>query len=763
MNDASDGNPGSARQLVPVAEGLPAVRDPYGRSLDLYGRYGTGDFDEGGESNFDILGYLLVLYKHKWLILSIALAFVLLSSIKTLTKTPLYESQVRLTIDRVGNVTGGPDVSPGYSDYEYMQTQYKILESRSMAERVVSALNLGQDEDFLTSREPFSISQSVTGLVSNRNSDKKRSEKDRAERAINIVLGNRSVLPLERTRLVAIRYIDTDPGRAQRIANAYADAFVSTNIDKRFQANDAAKVFLEDKIAQMKERVEESENKLVESAQEQQIVAVDVDDKTSVGESNLANANAELAALTSERIKNEKLWQQAQRADIINVPQLLEDTALQTLLQKRTELKISYEQKLKTFKPAYPGMVDLRAQLDEIERQIEYQLANLKESLKASYETLLAREKEQRATVAMFKKELLELQKGSIKFNMVKREVDLNRELYTNLLKRFKQVDVASGVGANSVFVVDKASPGRLPSGSLLKSILQALLLGLAFGVTAAFALEYFNDTVESAEDAEKVTGLSMLGVIPKVKDVQGDLADPRSHLSEAYRSLCTALQFSTEDGVPKTLSITSTGPAEGKSLTAMSIAMNFANMGRKVLLVDADLRNPSQHIKLGLDNSIGLSNCLTGACTPPEAIQKTSIPTLAFLASGPLPPNAADVLGGARLVSLLSVGLEVFDLIIVDGPPVLEIADAQLLSSVASGTLFVVGAGKARKKFIRGAIKRLQISRARLAGAVLTQKDTKLSGYGYGYGYGYGQEAAPAGLYIDTPNAQQAQLAHKS
>jgi succinoglycan biosynthesis transport protein ExoP len=763
MNDASNGNPGSARQLVPVAEGLPAVKDPYGRSLDLYGRYGASDGFEGEESNFNIFEYLLVLNKYKWLILTIALAFVFLGSIKTLTKTPLYASQVRVTIDRVANVVGGPDTSPGYSDYEFMQTQFEILQSRTMAERVVSALNLGQDEDFLKSEESFSIVQSVKGLVSNRASDKRRSEKDRAERAINIVLGNRRVQPVTNTRLVAVKYTDTDPGRAQRIANAYADAYVSTNIDKRFQANDSAKVFLEDKIAQMKQRVEESETTLVEFAQEQQIVAVDVDDKTSVGESNLAAANAELATLSSERIKNENLWRQAEQADSINVPQLLQDSALQTLLTKRTELKIEYEQKRKTFKPAYPAMVDLRAQLDEIKRQIGYQLKSLKQSLKASYESLLAREEAQKARVVELKKELLELQKGSIKFNMVKRDVDLNRDLYTSLLKRYKQVDVASGVGTNSVFVVDKASPGRLPAGSLLKSLLQSLLVGLAFGVVAAFALEYFNDKVDSAEDAEKITGLPVLGIIPKVKDVEGELADPRSILSESYRSLCTALQFATEDGVPKTLTITSAGPAEGKSLTALSIAKHFANLGRKVLLVDADLRNPSQHIKLALDNSIGLSNCLTGACTPPEAIQKTEVPTLAFLASGPLPPNAADVLGGARLVSLLSVGLEVFDLIIIDGPPVLEIADAQLLSSVASGTLFVVGAGKVRKKFIRGAIKRLQLVGTRVIGAALTQHDSKVTGYGYGYGYGYGQEAAPAGLYIDTPSEQQAQLAYKS
>ena len=157
---------------------------------------------------------------------------------------------------------------------------------------------------------------------------------------------------------------------------------------------------------------------------------------------------------------------------------------------------------------------------------------------------------------------------------------------------------------------------------------------------------------------------------------------------------------------------ITSAGPAEGKSFTSLAIARHFANLGRRVLLVDADLRNPSMHTKLGRDNAVGLSNYLTGNCTPPEAMQKIEIDNLAFIASGPLPPNAADLLGGARLVSLLSIGSEVFDLIVIDGPPVMGLADALLLSSAASGTLFVVGSGKTRKRLIRGALRRLQLSR---------------------------------------------------
>jgi capsular exopolysaccharide synthesis family protein len=265
------------------------------------------------------------------------------------------------------------------------------------------------------------------------------------------------------------------------------------------------------------------------------------------------------------------------------------------------------------------------------------------------------------------------------------------------------------------------------------------LALGLAIGCGLAYLLERLDDKVRSVEQVESTTSIPTLGVVPNVEQVEEQFQDPRSALSEAYRSLCTALQFATDSGLPPSLTITSAGPSEGKSLTSLSIARHFASLGRKVLLVDGDLRNPSLHKVLGKDNSVGFSNYLTGACTPPEVMQPTEVENLAFIASGPLPPNAADLLGSPRVLSLLSIGAEVFDLIIIDGPPVLGLADAQLLSSAAAATVFVVAAGSSRTGHVRGALRRLQLSRCNLIGTVLTKFDTKAAGYGYGYGYGYG------------------------
>jgi capsular exopolysaccharide synthesis family protein len=278
-----------------------------------------------------------------------------------------------------------------------------------------------------------------------------------------------------------------------------------------------------------------------------------------------------------------------------------------------------------------------------------------------------------------------------------------------------------------------------------MRALMIALMMGLGGGYGAAYLLERLDDAVRLPEEVEQLAGLPTLGVIPDVgSDAEEVLLDPRSNIAEAYRSLCTALQFATENGLPKSLLVTSAVPGEGKSVTALAIARHFANMGLRVLLIDADLRNPSMHRKLGLDNSIGLSSYLSDRLSPPETFQATDIPSLTFMASGPLPTNAADLLAGPRLLSLLSVGMETFDLIVLDSPPIMGLADGPLLSNAAAATVLVVGAGKTRTGQVRGAVKRLRFARGPLIGTTLTRFDASNASYGYAYGYGYGYGVDP-------------------
>ena len=436
----------------------------------------------------------------------------------------------------------------------------------------------------------------------------------------------------------------------------------------------------------------------------------------------------------------------------IDLPQFLNNGVIVGLRAQRNVLASEYQDKLQTFKPAYPTMVELNNRIHEIDRQLAVEVKTIKAALKGAYDASISQEAETKKQIDELRLEVLDLQKRSIQYNSLKREVDTNRSLYNGLLQRFKEVDIAGGVGTNNVFVVDRAIvPGAPSSPNLSRALLLSFALGLGAGLAAALGLERLDDTISSPEEIERATGLTTLGIIPKVgrgSTVEAETEDPRSALSEAYRSLCTSLQFTTDSGLPKSLLITSSGPSEGKSVTALSIARHFAALGLKVLLIDADMRNPSMHKKLGLDNGTGLSNYLTGACTPPEAMQSTTTANLAFMATGPLPPNAADLLGSPRLLSLLTIGLEVFDLIVLDGPPVMGLADAQLLSNSAAASIFVVGAGQVRTGAVRGALKRLEIARAPIIGAVLTKYDAR----GAGMATAMATAATPTGTAAPLP-----------
>ena len=308
------------------------------------------------------------------------------------------------------------------------------------------------------------------------------------------------------------------------------------------------------------------------------------------------------ARLVAERMKNEELWKQLDSAKAINVPQLLTNPVIEGLRAKRNALQTEYQQKLETFQPGYPAMVQLSNQIAEIDRQLAAEVNTLKASYKAAYELSLAQETEMKKRIETLKQDVLDLQKRSIQYNILKREVDTNQSLYNGLLQRYKEVDVAGGVAANNVFIVDKATlPGGPSSPNMSRALMIALVLGLAAGGGLAFLLERLDDTLRSPEDVERALGYATLGIIPEFradKNLDQELANPRSLLAEAYRSLCTALQLSSDKGLPKTLLVTSAGPAEGKSTTCLSLARHFANIGLKVLLVDADLRKPSLHTK---------------------------------------------------------------------------------------------------------------------------------------------------------------------
>ena len=303
------------------------------------------------------------------------------------------------------------------------------------------------------------------------------------------------------------------------------------SIDKRFEANSYAKTFLQDQAQQLKLRLEESEKALLDFSEREQIIVVN--EKSSIAENNLAAANATLSTLIAERIKNEQLWKQVENANAIDLPQFLSSASISALRMQRNTLVTDYQEKLQTFKPAYPVMIEIQNKIKEIDRQLTVEMKSIKASLKGAYGASLHQEEETKKQIAQLREEVLDLQKRSIQYNSLKREVDTNRALYNGLLQKFKEVDIAGGVGTTNIFIVDKALlPGAPSSPNLPRALLLSFALGLGAAFAAAYVLEQLDDTVSSAEELERLAGLTTLGIIPKVEadtTAEAAIADPRS------------------------------------------------------------------------------------------------------------------------------------------------------------------------------------------------------------------------------------------
>lgn len=727
-----------------------AIQRNQALSLDLRNSEQAADSDE-----INLLDYWRIIVKRRWTVLA-TLGIVLATTlVGTLLMTPIYRATTTVQIERdtikVVDVEGlTPTESP--ADRDFYQTQYELLKSRSLAQRVIAQLDLPNDPVYLAMNRP-SPWKALLGGGADEEEELTAAEADSREdgklsRMTTAFLANLSIEPVRNSRLVRVHFDSPDPEFSQKVVNAVAEAYIAANLDRRFDASSYAKTYLEDRLEQLKLKLQDSEVELVEFAQKERIV--DANDGSSLSTQSLEELNTAVAKAQDERIRAEARWRQAEAATGMGLASVLESPIIQTLQGTRAQLQADYQDKLSIYKPAFPEMQQLKAQIDELDKQINAEVANIKASIRAGYQAALAQETLLKEQVNSLKDEVLDLQSRSIQYNILKREVDTNRQQYDALLQRYKDVGIAGGVGTNNISIVDRA---EVPVGKhkprLALNLAVGLLLGLFGGVLLAFVFEHLDDTLKSPEDVEKQLGMSVLGVIPLLKAPMTPtraLEDPRSAFAEAYRSVRTALQFSTDSGVPRCLLVTSATPAEGKSTTALTLAKNFAQLGKRVLIIDGDLRNPSLHRTLGKSNELGLSNYLAGASKATEVIQATDTPGLMYMPTGPLPPNPAELLMGPKMVSLVSIASEKFDQVIIDGPPVMGLADAPILANLAHGTLLVVEAGETRIGVAKNALKRLYAARAHVIGALLTKFSAKHGGYGYGYGgynyYSYGAQA---------------------
>lgn len=705
-------------------------------------------------SGFAVAEYWRLAIKHRFVILGAVAAALVIGVAATFLMTPIYVSSVTLQIDRESaRVLNLDEVQPRESmvqGEEFFQTQYGLLRSRSLAERVTDSLGLASSDAFL---EQMGVSPPAddAGTAAERAAL-------RRETVLAIIKGNLGVSPVRGSRLVSVSFESPDPDLAARIVNAYAENFIQSNLDRRYESSSYARQFLEERIAQTKTRLEESERALVAYAANQEIINVrEADEPNGEAQSlagmNLSSLNAALAEAKAERIAAQEKWRQASTASLLALPEVLANPAIQRLTEERTRVQAEYEEKLQVYQPAFPQMVQLKARLDELDAQIQAIGSGIRNSIRGQYTVAANSERALQTQVNGLKGDVLDLRARSVQYNILLRELDTSRTLYDGLLQRYKEVGVTGGIAANNISIVDRAIPASGPSKpQLLVNLALALLVGLGLGILAAFIIEALDETLATPEDVEFKLGLPLLAVIPLLErgvTPQQGLGDVRSNFSEAYYSLRTALQFSTPDGVPANLLVTSSRPAEGKSTTAYATAVNLARLGRRVLLADGDLRNPSMHRVVGVENDAGMSNVLSGGAKLASLVKPTKHENLDFIPCGPLPPNPAELWGGDRLKRILEEAAEIYDHVVIDGPPVLGFADAPLLASAVRGTVFVLEAKGTRRAQARGALRRLAVGNGHILGAVLTKFNTKTlqyGGYDYAYDYHYGPGADSAG-----------------
>jgi polysaccharide biosynthesis transport protein len=746
---------GVGRAVVPDLNSGNVVE--YQRGYGAYPYYPELDIP-AEQSGFDFYKYLRIFTKHRWLIISVLLTSLVLATVITLLMVPIYRAVASIQIDRetinIVKVEGMNPDETGGGGLEFYQTQYELLASRSLAERVVGYLNLSSDAQFnIESESVFSnIKRLLKGQATASETVAGETTQDQTGRATNRLLKTLRVAPVRGSRIVRINIDHSNPQVAQKIANGYADAFIALNLERRYDANAYARKFLEDRLQQLKFKLEESEKQLGKYAEEQGII--NLGDNKSLSSTDLESVNAKLSEARADRIKKELLWRQARATDGFGLKEILDNPTIQENRKLRAQFAGEYQQKLATFKPAFPAMVELRNQIKELDRQAQSQVAAIKQSIQAAYEASKDEEEQLKQMLSESKTEVVDIEGRSIQYNILKRESDTNRTLYDGLLQRYKEIGVAGGVGTNNVSIVDKATVPISPqSPKLSMNLILGALAGLLLGCLSALGLDFLDDTFKSPEDVERELSLAVIGVIPKPAKgaaIEDELADPRSGISEAFRSLRTGLQFATSDGLPRNLLITSSKPSEGKTTSSIFLAETIASIGIKVLLIDGDLRNASVHRRLAISNEVGLSNYLSGNKLPEEVVQATNSSNLIVMTSGPLPPNPAELLSGSKFPSLLMLAAESFDMVIVDGPPVMGLADAPLLGGMMQSVMLVVAAHETRRNIVKVALKRLKLARCNTIGVILSKFDVKQTGYGYGYGYGdyqyhsYGVKALP-------------------
>lgn len=708
--------------------------------------------------------YLRVLIRRKWIVISSLVLIFGIVAISTLRTTPIYEAAGSIAINKMDPVILNlRDSASGASDYydpTDLDTEVRILKSDLLALQVIRQLNLDRQSGFTTDGQPQSASLELT-------TDTLQPDSEKTSAALANFKGNLQVTLFPNTRIIEIHYRSPDKGLAARVVNALASTYVEQNFKTRFESTMQASDWLSKQLVDLQIKVESSQEKLVKYQKEHEILGID--EKQNTTTAKLDELNRELTSAESARMEKESVYRLAQSgdSDSITAAANAEGTAkgsaansllLEKLREQEADLKIQVAQLNTQFGPSFPKLAQINSQLQEVESQIQAETRKVAARLRGDYLASLQRESMLRNALEQQKQEANRLNESAIEYSLLKRDVDSNRTLYEGLLEKLKEAGVTAGLRSNNFRIVDVARVPSAPSEpNLPRNFGFALALGLTTGIGLAFVLEGLDNTVRTPEQAQSLSALPSLGMIP-LGSRRGDelsaqqrlaLASskeavelvtqsrPKSQMAESYRALRTSLLLTSLGGPPKVILITSALPQEGKTTTSINSAIVLTQKGTRVLLIDADLRRPSIHKTLGMGPGSGLSNVLTGSATLRQAIVRSPIlPDLFVLPAGTPPPNPAELLASTNMKDVLDELRQQYDHIVVDTPPTLSVTDAVALSTIADRVLLVIRSGQTTKQALRRARDILLSVNAPVCGVLLNAVDLRSPDYYYYYEY---------------------------
>ncbi|WP_081985268.1 GumC family protein [Sphingomonas sp. 35-24ZXX] len=707
------------------------------------------DYSGTPSSALDLMEIYAAAYRSRFVLMGIFVGCLMLAAGATLLITRKYDGiatvEVRQEAEKVlGTEDDRESVSNRVDVERFLDTQVGLARSRVVLTAVADELGLFRENTFL---EEMNVSEEPeTGLVLSE-------QEARRKLVLETLDENLSVSFSGQTRLLKIVFRSPDSRLSAKVANSVAENYIRSNLQRKSESSSYALEFLQAQLREAQIRLEASQRAALEYGRRTRIVdvssaasATNNEESTqprSLITAQLVQLNSDYTQAVAERVAAEQKWIRTRSQPILNNPDVLANQAIQGLLEQRATLQSEYELQLETRQSDFPSVRQVSAKLQEIERQLTAVASNIRSGVQSQFEIAKARERQLLRQLEALKGETLVEQSQTIQLTILRREADTNRVQFESLLRRYNQLNAESGVQANNLAIVDQAVIDPEPVWpNIPLNIVLALMAAFGLSVIYMFVDSQLFDRIRTPADVKDKLNLPILGAIPITTEIMSEVSDQKSEISEAFNLIRTGISVSSVNGAPKSVMLTSVQASEGKTSSCVSIAIGFARLGKRVLLIDVDLRRPNIHRLLDLPNKVGMSSILSTQSAVDDAIQQCAYPGLDVITGGPVAPSPTDLLMGNQFKAMMDQMVGRYDIVLVDTPPLLSLADAEILSGQVEAIVFVLESGRNGRKSILNAISRIQKSEANFAGVVLTKYNPGEMGYGnygeYAYVYRY-------------------------